>query len=67
MNTYELRELRARLGAIVRGVAKTGEEAIVADGGSDVAVIISLADYERLRDRAAGGEAPHLHRLRDER
>ncbi len=41
-----------QLGAIVRGVAATGEEAIITDSGSEVAVIISMADYERLHEHA---------------
>ena len=50
MSTHSLRELRTRLGGIVREVATTGEEAIITDSGSEVAVIISMADYERLHE-----------------
>ncbi|WP_280228919.1 type II toxin-antitoxin system Phd/YefM family antitoxin, partial [Nocardia cyriacigeorgica] len=52
MSTHSLRDLRMQLGAIVRGVAATGEEAIITDSGSEVAVIISMADYERLHEHA---------------
>lgn len=56
MSTHSLRELHADLGNVVWEVAYTGEEAIVTDSGTEVAVIISFAEYERLQartDRAA--------------
>jgi antitoxin YefM len=56
MSTHSLRELHADLGNVVLEVAYTGEEAIVTDSGTEVAVIISFAEYERLQartDRAA--------------
>lgn len=48
MSTVSLRELRNNLGAVVREVAYTGREAVITDNGREVAVIISLEDYERL-------------------
>ncbi|MFD0360577.1 type II toxin-antitoxin system Phd/YefM family antitoxin [Nocardia sp. GCM10030253] len=66
MSTHSLRDLRMQLGAIVRGVAATGEEVIVTDSGSEVAVIISMADYERLHEHADLVDALRLRHLRDE-
>ncbi len=67
MSTHSLRELRAQLGAVVRSVAATGEEAIITDSGSEVAVIISMADYERLHEHADLLDALRLRELRDEK
>ncbi|HEX7322001.1 MAG TPA: type II toxin-antitoxin system Phd/YefM family antitoxin [Mycobacterium sp.] len=64
MSTHSLRDLRAQLGAIVRGVATTGEEAIITDSGSEVAVIISIADYERLHEHADVADALRLQGIR---
>ncbi|MEV0466342.1 type II toxin-antitoxin system Phd/YefM family antitoxin [Nocardia tengchongensis] len=66
MSTHSLRDLRMQLGAIVRGVATSGEEAIITDSGSEVAVIISMADYERLHEHADLVDALRLRSLRDE-
>lgn len=55
-----------QLGAIVRGVAATGEEAVITDSGSEVAVIISMADYERLHEHADLVDALRLRQLRGE-
>ncbi|WP_433681512.1 type II toxin-antitoxin system Phd/YefM family antitoxin [Nocardia sp. CA-119907] len=66
MSTHSLRDLRMQLGAIVRGVAATGEEAIITDSGSEVAVIISMADYERLHEHADLVDALRLRQLRSE-
>ncbi|MEU1209306.1 type II toxin-antitoxin system Phd/YefM family antitoxin [Nocardia sp. NPDC005825] len=66
MSTHSLRDLRMQLGAIVRGVATTGEEAIITDSGSEVAVIISMADYERLHEHADLVDALRLRSMRDE-
>ncbi|MBW0015219.1 type II toxin-antitoxin system Phd/YefM family antitoxin [Mycobacterium sp.] len=64
MSTYSLRDLRGSLGAVVRAVASTGEEAIITDSGTEVAVIISLADYERLHEHADVVDALQLRELR---
>lgn len=64
MSTHSLRDLRNNLGAVVRTVAATGEEAIVTDSGTEVAVIISMADYERLHEHADVADALRLSRLR---
>lgn len=64
MSTHSLRELRGRLGGIVRAVATTGEEAIITDSGSEVAVIISMADYERLHEHADVADALRLRAMR---
>lgn len=53
-----------RLGAIVRGVAQSGEEVIITDSGSEVAVIISMADYERLHEHADVADAVRLSQMR---
>lgn len=64
MSTLSLRELRANLGNIVREVAYTGHEAIITDNGREVAVIISLDDYERLHEHADIADALHLREMR---
>ncbi len=48
----------------MRAVASTGEEAIITDSGTEVAVIISLADYERLHEHADVVNALLLRELR---
>jgi PHD/YefM family antitoxin component YafN of YafNO toxin-antitoxin module len=45
-------------------VASTGEEAIITDSGTEVAVIISLADYERLHEHADVVDALQLRERR---
>jgi antitoxin YefM len=64
MSTHSLRDLRSNLGTIVREVAYTGEEAIVTDSGTEVAVLISMADYERLHEHADVVDALRLRDLR---
>ena len=64
MSTHSLRDLRGRLGSVVRMVAATGEEAIITDSGTEVAVIISMADYERLHEHADVADALRLRELR---
>lgn len=64
MSTYSLRDLRNNLGSVVRAVAATGEEAIVTDSGTEVAVIVSMADYERLHEHADVADALRLRGLR---
>lgn len=64
MSTHSLRDLRAQLGAIVRNVATSGEEAIITDSGTEIAVIISMADYERLHEHADVVDALRLQNLR---
>ena len=59
-----LRDLRDRLGLVVRGVAHTGREQIVTDNGRAVAVIISLDDYERLHEHADVADSVRLGRER---
>lgn len=50
MSRYDLRDLRWILrSVIVDEVVATGEAVIVSDGTADVAVIVSLSDYQRLR------------------
>ena len=51
MSTHSLRGLHADLGNVVWEVAYTGEEAIVTDSGTEVAVIISVAQYQQLYER----------------
>lgn len=64
MSTVSLRELRERLGTLVRSVATSGEEVIVTDSGTEVAVIISMADYERLHEHADVADALRLQGMR---
>jgi antitoxin YefM len=52
------------LGSVVRTVAATGEEAIITDSGTEVAVIVSMADYERLHEHADIADALRLRELR---
>jgi antitoxin YefM len=65
MGTHSLRELRNRLGSVVRDVAYTGHEAIITDNGREVAVIISMDDYERLHEHADVADALRLRDLRE--
>lgn len=55
-----------QLGAIVREVAASGEEAIITDSGTEVGVIISMADYERLHEHADLVDALRLRDIRAE-
>ncbi len=64
MSTHSLRDLRSSLGSVVRRVAATGEEAIITDSGTEVAVVISMADYERLHEHADVADAIRLRELR---
>jgi antitoxin YefM len=64
MSTVSLRELREQLGTLVRSVATTGEEVVVTDSGTEVAVIVSLADYERLHEHADVADALRLQAMR---
>ena len=64
MGTHSLRDLRGSLGSVVRAVAATGDEAIVTDSGTEIAVIISMADYERLHEHADVVDALHLREQR---
>jgi prevent-host-death family protein len=64
MSTVSLRDLRNRLGTVVRDVAYTGHETIVTDNGREVAVIISMDDYERLHEHADVADALRLRLLR---
>ena len=66
MSTQSLRDLRANLGSVIRTVAATGDEVIVTDSGTEVAVIISMADYERLHEHADVADALRLKGLRSE-
>ena len=59
-----MRDLRANLGSIVREVAYSGEEAIITDSGTEVAVVISMSDYERLHEHADVVDAIRLRDLR---
>lgn len=64
MSTHSLRDLRSKLGAVVREVAFSGHEAIITDNGREVAVIISLDDYERLHEHADIADALRLRERR---
>lgn len=64
MSTHSLKVLRANLGNVVREVAYSGQEAIITDSGTEVAVLISIGDYERLHEHADVADALHLRDLR---
>ena len=64
VSTHSLRELRNNLGTVVREVAYSGHEAIITDNGREVAVIISLDDYERLHEHADVADALNLRDMR---
>lgn len=64
MSTHSLRDLRSSLGSVVRTVAATGDEAIITDSGTEVAVIISMADYDRMHEHADVADALRLRALR---
>ena len=64
MSTHSLKDLRSSLGSVVRKVAATGEEAIITDSGTEIGVIISMADYERLHEHADVADALRLRELR---
>lgn len=64
MSTHSLRDLRSSLGSVVREVAYTGQEALITDNGREVAVIISLDDYERLHQHADIADALRLREMR---
>jgi prevent-host-death family protein len=64
MSTLSLRDLRNNLGNVVREVAHTGREAIITNNGKEVAVIISVADYERLHEHADVVDALRLRDIR---
>lgn len=64
MSTHSLRDLRNNLGAVVREVAYTGHEAVITDSGREVAVIISLDDYERLHEHADVADSLRLRDIR---
>lgn len=64
MSTHSLRDLRSKLGTVVREVAHSGHEAIITDNGREVAVIISLDDYERLHEHADIVDSLRLRDLR---
>lgn len=49
MTRHELRDLRWTLRSVVDQVASTGVAVVIADDNTDVAVIVSMSDYERLR------------------
>ena len=53
MSTHIASEVWAYLNTVIRDVADTGEEAIITDDdGQEIAVIISMPDYERLHEHA---------------
>lgn len=64
MSTHSLKDLRGQLGTIVRNVATSGEEVIITDSGTEVAVIVSMADYERLHEHADVADALRLQTMR---
>ncbi|WP_167465918.1 hypothetical protein [Nocardia brasiliensis] len=51
-NTRTLHELPSAVAAVVREVVATGADAIVTDGDTEIAVIMTMADYERLHQYA---------------
>jgi antitoxin YefM len=57
-----IRDLRFRLDWVIDAVVRTGEEVIIVDrdGETERAVIICMADYERLHEHADDVEARRL-------
>lgn len=49
MTRHKLRDLRWTLRSVVGEVAATGVALVIADETTDVAVIVSMSDYGRLR------------------
>ena len=64
MSTHSLRDLRANLGSVVREVAYSGQEAIITDSGTEIAVVIGMEDYERLHEHADVADALYLREKR---
>lgn len=64
MSTHSLRYLRTKLAPVVAEVASSGDEVIVTDGDEEVAVIISMAAYERLQEHADGAESRRIRTMR---
>jgi antitoxin YefM len=52
MKTMSYTESRARYAEVLDGVAKDREEVIITRAGHDPVVILSLEDYESLRETA---------------
>ncbi|WP_130345506.1 type II toxin-antitoxin system Phd/YefM family antitoxin [Herbihabitans rhizosphaerae] len=63
--TSPIDSIPANLGSVVREVAYSGEEAIITDSGSEIAVIISMADYERLHEHADITDAVRIKEIRE--
>ena len=63
-NAHSVTTLGNDLCRAVRAVAVTGHEAVITDNGAEVAVIISMADYERLHEHADAADALRLRDLR---
>jgi len=57
-------ELRVHLGEILRRVGHEGEPVVVERSGRPFAVLLSLAEYERLQAAGAVGAAGALERAR---
>ncbi len=64
MSTHSMKDLRANLGNVVREVAYSGQEAIITDSGTEIAVVISMEDYERLHEHADVADALYLREKR---
>ncbi|WP_167837607.1 type II toxin-antitoxin system Phd/YefM family antitoxin [Nocardia altamirensis] len=56
-STRNLHELPTEIATVIRAVVATGEDAVIADGGTEIAVIMSIADYERLHEYADMADA----------
>lgn len=52
MTAHTLKELRTRLGTVVReAVANPDEEHVITDNGTPIAAIVPLAELRRLREQ----------------
>lgn len=60
--TENIRDLRWSLDSVIDAVGRTGEEVIIVgrDGEAELAVIICMADYERLHEHADDVDARRL-------
>ena len=56
-------EARAHFGELMRRVVETGEAVIIAHRGRPQAVVLSLAEYERLKAKAKEEQGDALERI----
>jgi prevent-host-death family protein len=68
MSTHSLRGLRENLGTVVRGVAASGEDAIITDNGTEIAAIVPIGKLWLMNaEEASGQQAAFLQRFNESR